>query len=184
MVDIIKDSINENLDEVITPNGSLKVGGNYIYTVGETGGLMELLPEGSFYMQLVSEEINEIDIENFRYGDISFKVLLNQDKVYMLIRFGNGTLLYEILFNPTLYPDKERTKEALLKSNIVHAVFIDKNSGKIQGLKRFNFPIKTYEKLIEAWVKALENKDYTEEYQEYCTSFFGQDIGYWWDAIL
>lgn len=184
MEKIVKDDINMNLEEILTPNGSVKVGMKYPYTVGEVGGLMELLPQGGFYMKLVANDVNQDDINLFRYGDVAIKTLFNNDKVYMLIRFGDGTLLYEILFDPTLYPDKELTKINLHESNIIHCIFIDKESGKVQGIKMFNFPLDTYKKLVEAWTEALDNHKYTEEYHEYCVGFFGQDIGYWWEAIL
>lgn len=184
MEEIIKDDININLEEILTPNGSVKVGMKYPYTVGEVGGLMELLPQGGFYMRLVARDLNQEDINSFRYGDIAFKTLFNKDKIYMLIRFGDGTLLYEILFDPTLYQNKELTKINLHKSNIIHGVFIDKESEKVQGIKMFNFPLDTYKKIVKAWTEALENKEYTEEYHEYCVSFFGKDIAYWWEAIL
>lgn len=180
----IVEELNQNLDKLITPDGNMKIGFEYPYEVGDMGAQMELLPEGGFYIKLVTNDINEEDINEFRYGDIGFKVLFNEDKVYMLIRFGKGSLLYEILFNPTLYPNKEATKESIENSNLVYAIFIDGNSKKVQGIKVFNFPLETYEKLKTAWTKALVNKNYTEEFQAYCTGFFSQDIGYWWDNIL
>lgn len=180
----IVEELNQNLEKLIIPDGNLKIGFEYPYEVGDMGALMELLPEGGFYIKLVTNDISEDDITEFRYGDIAFKVLFNEDKVYMLIRFGEGTLLYEILFDPTLYPNRENTKKRLENSNVIYAVFIDGNSKKVQGIKVFNFPMNTYEKLLEAWNKALENDGYTEEFQEYCTGFFSQDIGYWWDTIL
>lgn len=178
------EDINQNLDEIKTPDKALKVGNKYPYEIGEPGGVMELLPKGGFFMKLVSSEAEEEDVSDFRYGDISFKVLLNEDKVYMLIRFGQNNLLYEILFDPTLYPNKNQTKELLSQSNLIYAVFIDKNSSNIQGIKEFNFPINTYQKLIKAWEQALQNNNYSEEYQEYCAGFFSKDIAYWWEIIL
>lgn len=181
---LIIDNINQNLDELQTNDNLLKVGNKYPYEIGEIGGIMELLPTGGFFIKLVSHNINQIDLNDFRYGDISFKILFNTDKVYMLIRFGQGSLLYELLFNPVLYTNKETTKQKLQNSNIIYAIFIDKKSSKIQGIKQFNFPIETYKKLSEIWIKALDNKNYTEEYQEYCAGFFSKDIAYWWETIL
>jgi hypothetical protein len=180
---IIIDSLNQNLDEIKTPEGIIKVGNKYPYEIGETGGIMELLPKGGFFMKFVSSKIEQEDINSFRYGDISFKVLLNEDKVYILIRFGQGNLLYELLFDPTLYPQKLESEQLLSESNIIYAILIDKNSSNIQGIKQFNFPIDTYKKLIITWKKAFKNKNYSEEYKAFCAGFFSKDIAYWWETI-
>jgi hypothetical protein len=181
---IITEDINQNLDEIKTPNKILKVGTKYPYEIGEPGGIMELLPKGGFFIKLVSSDSKENDISNFRYGDISFKILLNKDKVYMLIRFGKSNLLYEILFDPTLYPNKTTTEKLLKQSNLIYTVFIDKKSSNILGIKQFNFPIHIYQKLINVWLNALKNNNYSQEYQEYCAGFFSKDIAYWWETIL
>ena len=55
------------------------------------------------FIKLIVDYLDEKDIMEFREQDIVFKVLFNRDKAYILLRFGNSSLLHEILFNPTLY---------------------------------------------------------------------------------
>ena len=179
---IIK-NINENLEKLITPEKNIEIGQIYPYPSGEKGAVMELLPEGSYFIKLVVDYLDENDISEFREQDIIFKILFNDDKAYILLRFGNSSLLHEILFNPTLYGDKENTKLNLAKSNLIHCILIDGITQKVQGIKLFNFPIEIFEKLNIVWRKALENKNYSEEFRAYMTNFFSEDIGFWWENI-
>ena len=175
--------INENLEKLILPDGNIKVGNKYPYKLGEKGAVMELLPDGYYYIKLIVDGLDEIDVIDFREGDISFKILVSEDKAYILLRFGTNTLLHEILFDPTLYPDREKTRESLKESNIIYCVLIEGLSEKVQGIKIFNFPLDAFDKLVKGWEKALEKENYTEEFRIYCTNFFSEDISFWWENI-
>lgn len=175
--------INENLEKLIVPEGNIQIGFKYPYSIGEKGAVMELLPEGPYLIKLVVDNLDEIDINEFRTEDIIFKVLFSFDKAYILLRFGNSSLLHEILFNPTLYKNKEKTKQTLKESNIIYCILIDGLSEKVQGIKIFNFPLDIFEKLTMVWDKAFENKNYTEDFKTYMTNFFSEDIVFWWENI-
>lgn len=175
--------IHENLEKLITPKKNIEIGQTYPYPLGEKGAVMELLPEGSYFIKLIVDYLDEKDIMEFREQDIVFKVLFNRDKAYILLRFGNSSLLHEILFNPTLYADKEKTKINLTKSNIIHCVLIDGITEKVQGIKLFNIPIEIFKKLNNVWIKAFENNNYSEEFKVYMTNFFSEDISFWWENI-
>lgn len=175
--------INENLEKLIVPEGNIQVGYKYPYTLGEKGAVMELLPEGPYFIKLVVDGLDENDINEFKTEEITFKILFNVDKAYILLRFGKSSLLHEILFNPTLYEDKTKTRITIKKSNIIYCVLIDGLSEKVQGIKIFNFPLDIFEKLTIVWDKAFENKDYTEDFKAYMTNFFSEDIAFWWENI-
>lgn len=175
--------INENLEKLIVPEGNLEIGHKYPYKIGEKGAVMELLPQGHYFIKLVVDGLDEFDITEFRENDITFKTLFNRDKSYILIRFGNSSLLHEIVFNPTLYKNRLKTKENLNKSNLIYCVLIEGLTEQVQGIKIFNFPLELFEKLTNVWEKALNNPNYTEEFQAYITNFFSEDIVYWWENI-
>ena len=175
--------INENFEKLIIPEGNIQIGTKYPYDIGEKGAVMELLPEGPYFIKLVVDELNADDIINFREEDITFKILFNTDKAYILLRFGESNLLHEILFNPTLYKNQENTKKIMKESNLIYCVLIDGENEKIQGIKLFNFPLDIFKKLISVWEKAFENKNYTEDFKAYMTNFFSEDIAFWWENI-
>jgi len=175
--------INENFEKLIVPDRNIQIGIKYPYPIGEKGAIMELLPEGPYFIKLVVDELNNDDINKFREGDITFKVLFNTDKAYILLRFGESNLLHEILFNPTLYKNQENTKKIMKESNLIYSVLIDGESEKIQGIKLFNFPLDIFEKLTSVWEKAFENNNYTEDFKAYMTNFFSEDISFWWENI-
>jgi len=175
--------INENLEKLITPKGNITIGDKYPYILGEKGALMELLPNGQYFIKLVVDNLDFSDITDFRENDITFKILFNIDKSYILIRFGSSSLLHEIIFNPTLYKNPEKTKENLKKSNLIYCILIEGQTEQVQSIKLFNFPLDIFEKLTNVWEKALDNPNYSEEFQAYITNFFSEDIGFWWENI-
>ena len=175
--------INENLEKLIVPEGNITTGNKYPYKIGEKGAIMELLPDGHYFIKLVVDNLEAPDITDFRENDITFKVLFNRDKSYILIRFGNSSLLHEIIFNPTLYKNKEKTKINLKKSNLIYCVLIEGFTEQVQGIKLFNFPLDIFEKLTNVWEKAFDNPNYSDEFQVYITNFFSEDIVFWWENI-
>lgn len=175
--------INENFEKLIVPEGNIKIGEKYPYKSGDKGAVMELLPEGPYYLKLVVDYLDEIDISEFRENDITFKTLFNNDKAYILIRFGDSSLLHEIIFNPTLYKNKDNTKKYLKESNLIYCVLIEGTNEIVQGIKLFNFPLELFEKLTSVWEKALENLNYQEEFQVYISNFFSEDVVFWWENI-
>jgi len=107
----IEDNVNYNLNKIVLPEANLIVGENYPYEIGDVGALLELLDGGYYYLKLVAEDISEELVEDFLENDIEFKAIMNKDKVYLMVRFGEGDLLYEIFFDPTLYDDRSRVEE-------------------------------------------------------------------------
>jgi hypothetical protein len=180
----IEENINYNLEKIVLPDTNLLVGEEYPFDMGDIGAVLELLNGGFYFLKLVAEDIPDIIIEDFLENEVELKTVLNNDKVYLMIRFGDGDLLYEIFFDPTLYGQKERVKTDMKESNWVYTLLVDKKDKKIKAIKLINFPIDMFEKLTEAWEKALENPNYTEEYKEFCAAFFSHDIYYWWNEII
>lgn len=175
--------INENLEKIITPDGNIKINTKYPYTLGHKGAIMELLNQGPYYIKLIVDNLDYKDIEEFQNNDIIFKTLINQDKAYILIRFGNSSLLHEIIFNPTLYPNKNNTREYLKSSNLIYCVLIEGETGIVKSIKLFNFPLELFNKLTNIWEKALENLNYQEEFNIYVSNFFSEDVLFWWENI-
>lgn len=185
---IIKNSvleyINTNLKTLEISEGLVEIGYEFPKVIkNQKGAILELLPKGSYFLKLVVDDLDFNDIKVFRDDDIIFKVLFNRDKAYILIKFGNSNLLHEILFNPTLYFDKSRTLDNLKISNLIYCVLINSGNSIVQGIKIFNFPIDIFEKLVFVWEKALNNKNYSEEFKVYTANFFSQDISFWWENI-
>jgi len=180
----IEENINYNLEKIVLPDTNLLVGEEYPFDMGDVGAVLELLDGGFYFLKLVAEEIPHEIIEDFMENEVEFKAVLNNDKVYLMIRFGEGDLLYEIFFDPTLYGAKERVKKDMKESNWVYTLLIDKDDRKIKAIKLLNFPLDIFDKLTAAWERALENPNYTEEFKEFCAAFFSQDIYYWWNEII
>lgn len=180
----IEEDMNYNLDKIVLPNANILVGEDYPFEIGEIGAVLELLDGGYFFLKLVVEDIPHEIIEDFLENEVEFKTVLNGDKVYLMIRFGGGELLYEIFFDPTLYGRKEQVAKDMKESNWIYTLLINKQTKKTQAIKLINFPIDMFEKLIVVWGKALENPNYTDEYKEFCAGFFSKDIYYWWNEII
>lgn len=175
--------INENFEKLIIPNGNIKIGQKYPYEIKDTGAVLELLPQGPYFLKLNVENLDEIDLEEFKNGDIIIKSLFNKDKVYLLIRFGKSSLLHEIIFNPTLYENKSNTKLYLKNSNLIYVVLIQAETQSVVGIKLVNFPLETFTKITDSWEKALDNPNYSEEFQAFITNFFSEDVVFWWENI-
>jgi hypothetical protein len=185
---IIKNSvleyINTNLTKLEISEGLVQVGYEFPKVIkNKKGAILELLPKGSYFLKLVVDNLDFNDINVFRNDDIIFKVLFNRDKAYILIKFGGSNLLHEILFDPTLYFDKSRTLTNLKISNLIYCVLINSENSVVHGIKIFNFPIEIFQKLIFVWEKALDNKNYSEEFKIYTANFFSKDISFWWENI-
>ena len=183
MKEKILSHINENFEKLIIPEGNIKIGQEYPYPITETGAVLELLPQGSYFLKLNVDNLEDIDLQEFRDGDITIKSLFNSDKVYMLIRFGMSSLLHEIIFNPTLYKDKNNTRKYLKDSNLIYVVLIQAETKKVLGIKLVNFPLETFYKITDSWEKALDNLNYSEEFQAFITNFFSEDVVFWWENI-
>ena len=69
-------------------------------------------------------KIPDVIVEDFLENDVEFKVVFNGDKVYLMIRFGDGDLLYEIFFDPTLYEENRRVKSDMKESNWIYTLLI------------------------------------------------------------
>ena len=180
----IEENLNYNLEKIVIPDTNLIVGEKYPYEIGEIGAVLELLEGGYYFLKLVAENMPDSLIEDFMENEVEIKTVFNKDKVYMMVRFGEGDLLYEIFFDPTLYDDRERVKEDIKESNWVYITLLDKTDKKIKAIKLISFPIDMFNKITTAWERSLENPNYTEEYKEFCAGFFSKDIYYWWNEII
>jgi hypothetical protein len=180
----IEESINYNLEKIILPNTNLLVGEKYPFDIGGVGAVLELLDGGYYFLKLVAEELPDEIVEDFMENEVEFKAVLNKDKAYLMIKFGDGDLLYEIFFDPSLYEDKVRVKKDMKESNWIYTLLIDKETKIIKAIKLITFPIDIFDRLILAWENALNNPKYEEEYKEFCAGFFSKDIYYWWTEII
>jgi len=83
-----------------------------------------------------------------------------------LIRFGKTPIIFEITFDPTIYPESEwlERKDALEKNNMIIFLGIDTSNGIVKTLRRANLPEKLWIQWKECWEASYHIPHYSREY--------------------
>lgn len=165
----MKDTMEVNRME--TEFTAIKVGEEYtLFDIDKVRGidsamLFEALSDNSgyamniYFADMTSEEANLI-----ASAPISVRVLRDTPTfVLPVVRFGRSPLLFEIIFDPTLYKDN-RSMQLTLENNLVTIVGVDSNTNIVKALRLVSIPKRLREIWLTSWTKALEMNDFSRKY--------------------
>ena len=119
--------------------------------------------------------LTEHEIESYGKNKIVSRYIANSTNTVVLALFGvevrnrDTLLIFEIAFDPCLYPEHEwkQRQEAYYRDNIINFLLIDSNDGTIRALRSFNMPIKLREVWLKSWNKSYLMENYSEIYRNW-----------------
>lgn len=80
-----------------------------------------------------------------------------------MIRFRNTVLIYEMSFDPTLYPD-DRAFQFKKTNNTMFINLIDSTSGIVKAMRAANLPLKFIQICTDSWARVFLEHNYSEKY--------------------
>src|SRR5690606_27619173 len=116
---------------------------------GFEGAYLEAVKDDGFYALLCLPNISGKEKETLKTTKINVRIVENDGMLLTLIRFGSTPLIFELNFDPTLYPD-QRAIELLDFSDLLQIVGIDTKDLTIQALRVVTIP----RRLIDEWRKS------------------------------
>lgn len=130
---------------------------------------------GHWIMICYMPNLTEHEIEAYRKNKIVSRYIANSTNTVVLALFGvevrnrDTLLIFEIAFDPCLYPEHEwkQRQEAYYRDNIINFLLIDSNDGTIRAMRSFNMPIKLREIWLKSWNKSYLIENYSEIYRNW-----------------
>jgi hypothetical protein len=131
----------------------------------DSGMVFEALPENSGYaINIYLSNLTELEAALISEAPISVRVLRDTPSLIMpTVRIGNSPLLFEVVFDPTLYPDK-RAMQLVLDNNRIQIVGVDSNTNIVKALRLVSMPNRLREMLMSAWSKALDEEGFSTKF--------------------
>jgi hypothetical protein len=105
------------------------------------------------------------EIEAFRKSPIQMRIVKGDGMVIPMIKIGNQ-LIYEIIFDPTLYDD-DRALQIVDRNNILTLFLIDSNTGMLLAIRQCNFPLKMIQMCKEVWSRAILDINFSEKFSNW-----------------
>ncbi|MCY9737478.1 hypothetical protein M5X17_27635 [Paenibacillus alvei] len=136
--------------------------------IGKDVGLFEALSHEQGYVYI----INYTNISQGEYSAVkSKKISVNIYKddsgfVLPLMRFGNSNLIFEFVFDPTLYKDA-RSLQFTENNNIMSIFLIEGTNGNVLHIRQVNLPLKMIQICKEAWSRAILDVDFSVKYSNW-----------------
>lgn len=89
-----------------------------------------------------------------------------QGFVLPLIRFGNSPLIFELGYDPTIYPDA-RSLQFTTHNNLLGIAAIESTNNVLKVARTANMPLRMIQKCADIWAKAILEVDYSEKYAKW-----------------
>lgn len=135
------------------------------------GCVLTQTKEGFWTMVVFIPNTKEDEINTCRKNNIFSRYIVDKTNtiVLSLMRVENTPLIFEIGFDPTLYPESEwkQRQEGYYKDNVITFLLVDSLTGIIKVIRRFNMPIKMREIWLKAWNKAYTIENYSQLYKNW-----------------
>lgn len=132
-----------------------------MYMKGKDGCLFEALHGGGF--SLIAYLSNMSQAEKTALSEsITVKLYREDSFLLPIIRFGNTHLMFEVIFDPTLYDDGR--DETLTVSNMLTIIGVESNSNIIKTLRLVSINPSLYKELVSFWIKAKNMEDFSKKY--------------------
>jgi hypothetical protein len=128
----------------------------------------EALPEKTGYtLNIYLSDMLPEEASLISSAPISVRVM-KETKSFMLplIRFGNSPLLFELIFDPTIYED-DRSMQLTLDNNLVQIVGIDSRTNIVKALHMASMPKKLREMFVSSWSHALQEENFSSRYKNW-----------------
>jgi len=119
----------------------------------------------NFFIHLANISFMEKHI--FQTERVHMRVLQGSDGLVLpMMQFGKTGLMFEILFDPTLYDDN-RSLQFTNRSNILTMILIESTNGIVKAIRQCNLPLKMIQICKEAWAKAILDPEYRKKHNEW-----------------
>ncbi|WP_182102710.1 hypothetical protein [Niallia taxi] len=102
---------------------------------------------------------------------VSVRLLHEGDFTLALLRVGNSPLMFELVFDPTIYGD-DRAVDHLKRSNMIYIFGIESATNTVETMRPANLPKKLHETWLKVWEKALVSDGYSEKYQAWVQDIY------------
>lgn len=140
---------------------------------GVDGSSFEALPDNNGYIfSLFLNQPVEEEIETFGNRDIQIKIFKEDIFVLPIINFGDQ-LLYEIIFDPTLYDD-ERALQFVKYNNILNLYLIDSSDFIVKAIRSANLPLRFIQICNKVWTEAMKDEEYSRKYKQWVQELQGK----------
>ena len=124
--------------------------------VAGVASVMELLDGGTFLIVIYIPDMTIKESEMLRNTPMNVRIIRDGDYADYLVRFGDSEMIFELTFDPTVYPEKKQ--QEILESNLVVFVGVDSTTNEIKTLRMANMPKIMYETVIDVLYKAKNYK--------------------------
>ena len=101
--------------------------------------------------------------------------------VLPMLRFGNSKMIFELEYDPNIYPDA-RSLQLSSHNNLIGIAAMDSRDNRIKVVRTLNMPLKMVQTCSDEWARALLNPSYSVEYKEWLTELRSKSTIYQlWD---
>ncbi|MNV33419.1 hypothetical protein D3C71_1247860 [compost metagenome] len=152
----------------------LKVGAEYsLFNFEKVRGtdsamIFEALEDNNGYMvNIYMKDMTPQEVNLIGNAPIAVRVMRDSPLLFMpIIRFGSSPLMFEVIFDPTLYKDK-RALQLGLNNNKVTFVAVDSRNNIIKSLRMASIPKRLRELWLTSWTQAFETENFSQKYTNY-----------------
>lgn len=151
---------------------------------GLDGGILEAFPEGegliyTLYLQKPSSE----EIRLVQERKMSVRLLEDTPYCLPLIQFGSSRMIFEMSFDPTLYPD-DRAFQIGRSNNVLTIVLVDSESNTVRALRSANLPLAFIERCTNLWKLAFADIHFSDNYKKWYAQKQKHPLETLWDRAI
>lgn len=151
---------------------------------GLDGAVLEAFPEGEgliYTLYLRNPSAKEIRL--IQESKINVRLLEDTPYCLPLIQFGSNKLIFEMSFDPTLYPD-DRALQIGRSNNLITIVLVDSETNVVRALRNANLPLAFIEKCSNIWKSAFADVHFSENYKKWYASKQQIHLEKLWDRAI
>lgn len=132
---------------------------------GKDGAFFEADGNGQGYLFCIYfSNMNDREIETIRAKNVTVRVYENDGMVVPLLRFGSSKMIFEMVFDPTLYVD-ERAFQFTESNNIITIFGIDSVTNVVKVIRSSNLPLKMIQFCKECWARAVLDLQFSQKFK-------------------
>jgi hypothetical protein len=130
--------------------------------------IFEALPDGSGYaLNIYMADMLEEEAKIIASSPVVARVMTDSPSLMLpIIRFGSSPLIFEIIFDPTIYKDN-RSMQLALDCNMVQIVGVDSRTNIVKALRLASMPKKLRSMWLTSWSRAYEDPDFSAKYKRW-----------------
>lgn len=152
--------------------------------LNQDGALFEAMDENEgFILGIYLNRPHPEEISLIRKETIHTRLVIENNFILPMIKFGDKPLIFEMNFDPTLYNDS-RALQLSETNNMILIVTIDSSTGKIAALRHANLPLNFVQHCSQIWSRALLSTDYSAQYTNWSKGLQANSIESLWNKAI